>query len=198
MTRVAFQGETGAHSELAIQCHFGEAETLACREFAGTVTALRAGAADYAVLPLENSLVGAVPGVAELLTPSDLEVVAQFWYPVHHCLLARAEAPADDLRSVLSHPVALAQCTSLFARNPELTPRTWYDTAGAAKHIAHAGDVTLAAIASEAAAARYGLRIVERNVEDRADNRTRFVVVSSAGRKKARDNHSATGILSWS
>jgi prephenate dehydratase len=177
MLRVAFQGEIGAHSELAIREHFGTALTVPCREFAGTVAALRAGAAHYAALPLENSLVGAVPGVAELLADEAIEITTEFWFPVHHCLLAVHDAPTSALRSVLSHPVALAQCTALFVRQPELTPLSWYDTAGAAKHVAHTGSRALAAIASQAAAERYGLRIVERNVEDRADNRTRFVMV---------------------
>jgi prephenate dehydratase len=179
MKRVAFQGEAGAHSELAIRKHFGQAQVIPCRAFADTITALRNGTADYAVLPLENSLVGPVPGVAELLEPGEFVLTAEFWFAVHHCLLAAPAADPAALRSVLSHPVALAQCTALFARNPALQPLTWYDTAGAAQHIAGAGDRSLAAIASEAAAARYGLQIVERNVEDRADNRTRFVVVSA-------------------
>lgn len=179
MKRVAFQGEIGAHSELAIQEHFGAAQPVPCREFRDTLTALRDGTADFALLPLENSLVGSIPGVPELLEQHDFNITDEFWYPVHHCLLAVTDAPADRLRSVLSHPVALAQCTKLFVRNPGLSPLTWYDTAGAARHIAHSGDPTLAAIASEAAAQRYGLRIVEWNVEDRADNRTRFVVLAA-------------------
>lgn len=179
MKRVAFQGEAGAHSELAIQQHFGAVQAIPCREFAGALAAVREGAADRALLPLENSLVGPIPGVHELLEAGDFVIETEFWYAVHHCLLALTDAAAEQLRSVLSHPVALAQCTKLFVRNPELSPLTWYDTAGAARHIAHTGDPTLAAIASEAAAQRYGLRVVERNVEDRADNATRFVVLSA-------------------
>lgn len=178
MKRVAFQGAAGAHSELAIRSHFGEAEAVPCRQFADTITALRNGSADYALLPTVNSLVGPVPGVAELLRMRELELIAEFWYPVHHCLLARTDAQLDELRAVLSHPVALAQCTELFVRRPDLTPLTWYDTAGAAQHVADASDASLAAIASEAAAERYGLRIIERNVEDRNDNRTRFAVLA--------------------
>ena len=177
MKRVAFQGEAGAHSELAIREHFGAADVVPCREFADTIAAMRAGRADFAMLPVENSLVGAVPGVAPLLADAELHITAEFWFPVHHCLLGCAGATAPTLRSALSHPVALAQCTALFARHPGLTPLSWYDTAGAARHVARTGDASLAAIASEAAAARYGLRILELDVEDRADNRTRFVVV---------------------
>lgn len=179
MKRVAFQGEAGAHSELAIREHFGAADVVPCREFADTLVALRQGRADFALLPVENSLVGAVPGVAPLLTDQTLHIEAEFWFPVHHCLLGCAAATPSTLRSALSHPVALAQCTALFMRHPQLTPLSWYDTAGAAKHVAHSGDASLAAIASEAAAVRYGLHILERDVEDRADNRTRFVVVRS-------------------
>jgi prephenate dehydratase len=180
MTRVAFQGEAGAFSELAIRQHFGEAESIPCREFAQATTALLEGAVDFAVLPVENSLVGAVPGIGDLLNETRFQITGDFWLPIHHHLLAVPGASLATLQSVLSHPVALAQCTHVFVRHPDLAPVAWFDTAGAAKHVAHVNDVALAAIASEAAAERYGLIVLERNVEDRADNRTRFVILAAS------------------
>jgi prephenate dehydratase len=179
LKKVAFQGERGAFSEAAATSHFGAAETIGCREFADVVDAVVRGRADYAVLPIENSLAGAVPGVADLLRDTRLEVTAELWLPIHHCLLGVAGSRLAAVECVLSHPVALAQCTRFFARHPGISAVAWYDTAGAAKHIARSGDVTVAAIASEAAARSYSLDILESNLEDRLDNRTRFVIVGA-------------------
>ncbi|HEY0809625.1 MAG TPA: prephenate dehydratase domain-containing protein [Longimicrobiales bacterium] len=179
MTRVAFQGERGAYSELAVRAHFGAADAIACRQFTDVIDLLASSAVEHAVLPVENSLAGAVPGVAELLLDQRVGVDSELWLPIHHCLLVLPGALIATIDSVLSHPVALAQCTRFFANHPGLTPISWFDTAGAAQHVARAGDAALAAIASEAAAEHYGLEILERNLEDRADNRTRFVVLSA-------------------
>ncbi len=185
MTRVAFQGELGAYSEQAVRQHFGDADAVGCHEFRDVVEAIIAGAADYAVLPVENTLAGEVPGVADLLRDARLDVTSELWLPIHHCLLAGPGSMMATLRSVLSHPVALAQCTRFFAQHPGLSAVPWFDTAGAAKHVARAADQTLAAIASEAAATRCGLEIIERNLEDRADNRTRFAIVTARVRQNS-------------
>ncbi|HEX6066549.1 MAG TPA: prephenate dehydratase domain-containing protein [Longimicrobiales bacterium] len=177
MMRVAFQGEPGAYSELAVQHQFPEALAVACRQFKHVIDAVTTDLVDAGVLPVENTLAGVVPGVAELLADERVRVEAEFSLPIHHCLMAVPGAMLATIRSVLSHPVALAQCTSFFARHPGLAAVEWFDTAGAGRHIAHTGDATLAAIASEAAANRYNLSILEKNLEDRADNQTRFVVI---------------------
>ena len=179
MMRVAFQGEPGAYSELAVHHHFPGALAVACRQFTNVVDAVVTGLVDAGVLPVENTLAGPVPGVSELLSDARVQVDAELWLPIHHCLVAVPGATMDTIRSVLSHPVALAQCTGFFARHPGVTAMEWFDTAGAAAHIARAGDPTLAAIASAAAAERYDVQILEKNLEDRADNRTRFVVVTA-------------------
>jgi prephenate dehydratase len=132
------------------------------------------------VLPVENSLAGMVPGVAALLQDKRVTIETEFWLPIRHCLLGVPGGILIMVDSVLSHPVALAQCTRFFAAHPGIKAISWFDTAGAAQHVARAGDVSLAAIASEAAAEHYGLEIIERHLEDSADNRTRFVVLSVA------------------
>lgn len=180
MKRVAFQGEHGAFSELAIQQHFREAHPLPCRELADAVDMLLNGNADYAVLPLENSIAGPVPRMTDVLRDPRLIVISELWLPIHQCLLAVDGAQLSTIQSVLSHPVALAQCTRLFQQQPQLAPVSWYDTAGAARHVAHSGDITLAAIASRAAAEHYDLMILLQGVEDRPDNRTRFAVLARA------------------
>ena len=177
MMRVAFQGEPGAYSELAVHNRFPDALPVASRQFKNVIEAVTTDLVDAGVLPVENSLAGAVPGVADLLTDERVRVETEFWLPIHHCLMAVPGAMLATIRSVLSHPVALAQCTSFFARHPGIAAVEWFDTAGASRHVARTGDAALAAIASEAAAQRYNLNILEKNLEDRDDNRTRFVVI---------------------
>ena len=87
MTRVAFQGERGAYSELAVRAHFGAADAIACRQFTDVIDLLASSAVEHAVLPVENSLAGAVPGVAELLLDQRVGVDTELWLPIHHCLL---------------------------------------------------------------------------------------------------------------
>ena len=180
MKRIAFQGEPGAYSEIAVQEHFPDAVPVACRQFGNVIDAVVTGLVDAGVIPVENSLAGAVPGVGALLDDERVSIDAEFWLPIHHCLMAVPGATIATIRSVLSHPVALAQCTRFFARHPHIAAVEWFDTAGASRHVARTGAETIAAIASEAAAERYNLTILEKNLEDRADNRTRFAVIRTS------------------
>ncbi len=178
MIRVAWQGERGAYSELAVRQHFGsEYQAVCCRRLEDVLNALLNDEADYAVVPLENSIAGPVPGADKVAQHPDVAVINEFWVPIHHCLLTTKGTRIELLRTVISHPIALAQCTKFFARNPHLKATEWYDTAGAAQHVAHLRDVSLAAIASEAAAEAYGLVILARDIADSADNRTHFAVL---------------------
>jgi prephenate dehydratase len=175
--RVAFQGELGAYSEEAVARLFGDAATpVPCRENRDVTRAIAAGDADAGVLPLENSLAGTVTASYDaMLEERGLVATSECTLPIHHCLLAPAGASLDVLRTVESHPVALAQCLGFFARHPRLVARAAYDTAGAARDVAAAGDPARAAIAGRAAARRYGLEILAADIEDRGDNRTRFI-----------------------
>ena len=182
MNRVAFQGEPGAFSEeAAIQCCGRDVLLLPRRTFVDVVQSVLTGTAERGVLPLENSLIGEVAAANEAAADPGLDIERELWLPIHHYLMARPETSFDDVRQVLSHPAALAQCTSFFAGHPELQAVEWYDTAGAAKHVATSKDGGLAAIASRRAAERYKLRLLAEDIQDRADNRTRFVVVRRAG-----------------
>ena len=178
MKAVAFQGEPGAFSEIAARRHFGTSKLIPCRDFEGTAALLLSGVADYAIIPIENSIVGPVPGSRQFLDHPDLTIEADFWLPIQHCLLAANDVTLRALRTVLSHPMALAQCRTFLDQHPDLTPVDWYDTAGAAKHVARRKDITQGAIASHAAAERYGLTILVENIQDTDDNRTRFVVLA--------------------
>jgi prephenate dehydratase len=177
--RVAFQGELGAYSDEALRLFFGaHAAPVACRDFAAVGERVAAGEVEYGLLPIENSLAGSVVGSYDVLASTDLVVVGEIVCPIHHCVLALPGVDMGDLRRVLSHPVALAQCRRWLAAHAHAEAVAWYDTAGAAKAVAEGGDPRSGAIASRLAAERYGLEVLESRVEDRPDNQTRFLVVA--------------------
>ena len=177
MTVVAFQGELGAFSEEAARiCCGDDAQPLPRRTFVDVVNAVLTGAADAGVLPLENSLVGQISAANEALSGTDLKIVREVTLPIHHCLLANSGASIQSVHKVLSHPAALGQCKAFFGAHTHMVAAEYYDTAGAAKHVASVDDTTIAAIASKRASEHYGLAILAENIEDRADNRTRFAM----------------------
>lgn len=177
--RVAFQGELGAFSEEAIQqLWLGDADPMPQRDFSDVVRAVQIGAADRGVLPIENTIVGAIAGAHDAIAAAtDLHALAETVVNVHHCLLGPPGASFERVKTVFSHPVALAQCGRFFAAHPRLELHSVYDTAGAALDVANVGDSDYAAIASRGAALRYKLDVLVPDIEDRADNQTRFLVV---------------------
>lgn len=178
---VAFQGELGAFSEMAIRQQWPDgADPMPSGTFPEAIAHVIAGRAHFAVVPVENAIVGAVRVAVDALTNAgaDIAVRAELRVPVHLCLLAPAGATLAELRNVQSHPVALAQCRIFFARHGWLNPVSHADTAGAAREVANAHDRARGAVASELAAERYGLEIIARRIEDVPANWTRFVVIS--------------------
>jgi prephenate dehydratase len=181
--RIAFQGELGAYSEEAARRLFGpELEPVPCRDFREVGEAVALGAVDAGLLPIENSLAGSVVGSYDVLAAQDLEVVGEVITEIHHCVLGTPGATLEGVSRVLSHPVALAQCTRFLGSHTEVEAVAVYDTAGAAKQVAEQGDAATAAIAGRPAAERYGLTVLAANVEDRPDNQTRFLAVVRPGR----------------
>jgi len=179
---VAFQGELGAFSEEAVRTWFGpDVEPLPCREFREVGEAVRSGRTAAGLLPVENTLAGTVQPSYDVLADPGLQVVGEVIRPIRHFLLGTPEATIEGLRRVISHPVALAQCGNFLSRHPNLEAMAVYDTAGAAREVAQTGDPTIAAIAAERAAERYGLEILAGDLQDRSDNQTRFLVVRREG-----------------
>lgn len=184
--RVAFQGELGAYSEQALRQYWLDAERngaiiepVPARRSADVVRLMERGAAEYGLLAIENSLAGSVIASYDALAGShDVHVVGEIILPIHHCVLAPRGATLAGVRTVESHPVALAQCGGFFERHPHLAPRAAYDTAGAAQDVAERQDLTRAAIAGRTAADRFDLAILAADVEDRADNQTRFLALA--------------------
>ncbi len=173
----AFQGERGAWSEMAIRQYDPTLVAMPCREFRDVFTLVAAGAMDVGVVPVENSIEGAVGEVNDLLVETDLRIVAEVLQPVHHCLLALPGTDRRELKAACSHPQALAQCAGFLARR-ELEPTPFYDTAGAARWLANERPQAVAVIASRLAAEMYGLEVVEEGIEDHPDNTTRFLALA--------------------
>ena len=181
LPRVAFQGALGAFSELAIQQQWQHHATpVPCDTFDEALDRVIARDADFAVIPVENAIAGRVDrAVAALQRAGDrVQRFGEVRTRIHLCLMAPPGATLDTLRLVQSHPVALSQCRIFFARHGWLTPEPHADTAGAARDVASLGDCTIGAVASNAAAERYGLQILAHSIEDVPANWTRFVIVS--------------------
>ncbi len=174
---IAFQGMPGAYSDLACRAAYPGWTTLPCASFEAAMAALREGRCELAMLPCENSLAGRVPDIHRLLPESGLYVIGEHFQRVEHCLLAPKGASMATVKRAHSHPMALGQVLNLI-RERNLAPVIEADTAGAAQIIAERNSPEDAAIASELAAEIYGLEILARNVEDSADNTTRFYVMA--------------------
>jgi prephenate dehydratase len=179
--KIAIQGEPGAFShEAALKLAAG-AEIVPCALSPEVFAALDAGAADAAVIPIENSLAGSVLEHFDLLLKHDVKVVEETLVRIRHNLIAMAGVSIDEIERVYSHPVALAQCRQFLANHPAMKAIAFYDTAGSVKQLMELRERNVAAIASEAAAAYYGAAILERDIEDNPENYTRFFLVRKAG-----------------
>ncbi len=174
---VAFQGEPGAYGEVACRGLVPGGAFIPCLEFVDVFQGVRDGYLDLGVVPVENSLEGAVTQVNDLLTTTDLKVIGEIRVAVNHCLLATEQVDVSEIRMVYSHPQALAQCQQFLLKN-RLEARPFYDTAGAAKMLARENPRAAAAIASSLCAELYDMEIVARNIADGAANSTRFLLIS--------------------
>jgi prephenate dehydratase len=176
---VAYQGEAGAFSEMAIVAVWGtSAIPLPCEEFSDVVAAVEDGRADAGMLPTANVIAGPVAESIAAIEASTLSIVHTTAVPIRLSLLALPGATLESLRSVESHPMALLQCGKFLRAHPQLVPRTSYDTAGAARAVAASADMTRAAIASSHAGALNGLVTLAFSIEDRVDNVTQFAIVA--------------------
>ena len=176
--RVAFQGEPGAFSEAAaIQLLGGEIRTVPRATFEAAFTAIAEGAADALLAPVENSLAGSVVRVFDLLMESRLAIVAETILPIEMQLIAAPGASLADIRSVASHPMALAQCERFFAAHPQWKRVPAEDTAGSVREALSRGDKSSAAIAGRRAAEHYHGVILAESIQDNTENFTRFVLL---------------------
>ncbi len=176
--RVAFQGEPGAYSEKALRELLGpHVLAIGKPSFEDTFQAVTSREVDYAVVPIENSLGGSIHANYDLLLRHELHIIGEHEFRVEHSLLALPGVKKEDIKRVMSHPQALAQCDS-YLRNMGVARESMYDTAGSAKIIAEQGLRDCAAIASELAGTTYGLEVLDQNIEDDDSNFTRFLLLS--------------------
>lgn len=175
--RIAFQGEPGAFSEEAALAFFAEPDTAALPTWRAVFEAVRDGAADAGVVPVENSLAGTIRENLDLLHEFDLPIVGEVSVPVRLALLALPGESIETIERVYSHAQALAQADE-FLRARGWTVMTTYNTAGAAKMIAERGERGAAAVASPRVAELYGLEILVADVQTGTENRTRFAVLA--------------------
>lgn len=178
--KISYQGEPGANSHIACTDVYPQYQAVPCDTFEEAFAAVENGSVDLAMIPIENSVAGRVADIHHLLPRSDLNIVGEYFLPIHHQLLGLEGAELDQIKSVHSHVHALGQCRKLIAKLG-LTAITEADTAGAARILAEKGDASQAAISSSLAGEIYGLKTLSKNIEDENHNTTRFVVLAKNG-----------------
>jgi prephenate dehydratase len=189
--RIAFQGEPGAYSHQA--CHAARPgfEALPCPTFEAVIDAVTSGAADQAMLPVENTTYGRVADIHRLLPASGLHIIDEAFVRVHINLLGVRGASIPDVKEAWSHLVLLPQCAR-FLREHGITGRVSPDNARAARDVAEWGDKSKAALASELAGEIYGLDVLARHIEDHDTNTTRFLIMSRDPDMTRRGDHMMT------
>lgn len=179
MSQIAFQGEMGAYSHMAAQMAHPALTPLPCPSFEDAFAAVEDARAELAIIPIENSLAGRVSDVHHLLLETSLNIIGECFLPIRHALMALPGAALAGITRVRSHPMALGQCRKqLRAMGLHLISSA--DTAGAAREVAEAGDLSLAALASPLAAQLNGLTLLKENLADADHNATRFILLSRA------------------
>jgi len=175
--KVSFQGVEGAYSHLAVQEFFPDAEAIPCKTFELAISAAESGNVDYAMIPIENSAAGRVADIHRLLPKSDLHINFEHFQKVEHKLLIHPEAQQDQIKKIISHEQALAQCSEKI-QQLDYDILIGADTAGSAKYISEQNILDTAAIASSLAAEIYELKTVDESFANSSNNITRFYVMS--------------------
>ncbi|HKG20574.1 MAG TPA: prephenate dehydratase [Blastocatellia bacterium] len=177
--KAAYQGEPGAFSDMAARAMLGpQASPTAYRTFEDVFRAVSEEEAACAVVPIENSLAGSVLKNYDLLIEHDLTILGEIHLKIIHNLIAPRGVKLSDVRTVYSHPVALAQCERFLRANPRISIKEAYDTAGSVKMVVENGRGDEAAVASRSAAEIYDARIIVEGIEDNPRNYTRFLLLA--------------------
>ena len=174
--KVAFQGEKGAYSHLACLEVFPKTEPLACSTFEEVFQLAKDNSEYRVVIPIENSLAGRVADIHYLIPKYKLQIHAEHFQKVSHCLLGIEGSKIQDIKTVRSHAQAIGQCRKIISDN-NLKAIVSADTAGSARFISEKKNKSESAIASNLAAKIYNLEILKSNIEDESGNVTRFLVM---------------------
>ena len=185
MKHIAYQGETGAYSELAALQHFGNrVRCVGYPDFADVFEAVAAGTVDFGVVPIENSVAGSIHQNCDLLVAHNLHVVGEVYLRVRHCLIATPQTRRAGIREVYSHPQSLAQCRNYLKKHlPKAVLCPVGNNATAVRMVAEMGSGKAAAIASDRAAEQFGMTVLESGIEDYDTNTTRFLVLGKTPAK---------------
>lgn len=176
--KVAYQGLPGAYSEAAILEYFPpETQPLPCETFEAVFSAVREGECECGLLPIENSLAGSIHRNYDLLLQYPSAITGEHYLRVEHCLIGLPGVRLDEIRRVISHPQALAQCEA-YLRRLGVSSSATFDTAGSVKIVLDQGDRAQAAVASRRTAALYQMEVLAEGIEDDPANYTRFIVIS--------------------
>lgn len=175
--KIACLGEIGSFSYQALTRLYPKAFPLFCSNFSDIFAAVESGEADLGIVPVENSSAGSVSEVYDLILKYRFYIVEATTLYVHDCLAAAKRVDSYSIGTVYSHPQALAQC-SKYIKAHDMTPLPCTSTAAAAQSIAQRQEAGIAAICSEEAARKYGLSILEKEIQNSSTNCTRFIVIS--------------------
>ena len=181
--KISFQGVEGAYSHLAVQEFFPNAEAVPCKTFELAIAAAESGDVDYAMIPIENSAAGRVADIHRLLPKSDLHINFEHFQKVEHKLLIHPETEQGQIKKIISHEQALAQCSDKI-QHLDYDILIGADTAGSAKYISEQKILDTAAIASSLAAKIYGLKTIDESFANSSNNITRFYVMSKNENKE--------------
>lgn len=178
--RVVYQGVEGAYSHAAMRTYFGnDVNAYHVPKFRDAMEAIAEGAADYAVLPIENSSAGIVADNYDLLVNFENYIVGEQVIKCEHCLLGLPGTKISDIKRVYSHQQALSQCEEYLDKHREWQLIPYDNTARAAKKIADEKDTAQAAIGSKFAAEVFGLEVLAEHIYYNEANSTRFIIVSN-------------------
>ena len=178
MSKVAIQGIQGSYSEEAVRTLMGGAELLECSNFAETFNSLETGRAEYAVVPVENKIVGDITGTVSILREDRFRILDRAVLKVRHVLAGTPDSKLRQIESVRSHVEALKQCRRYLAANPKWTQVIGADTAGSVRRVVEEGNSSNAAISSRRAAQMYGAKVLAEDIADDPDNWTTFCLLT--------------------
>ncbi|TVQ66981.1 MAG: prephenate dehydratase [Balneolaceae bacterium] len=179
--RISYQGTDGAFSHQAAMRHFkhrySKVECIGYTRFEEAADAVERGEVDVSILPIENTTAGSINDTYDLLNEKNLFITGEEVLHINHCLMAPEEVQISNIRRIISHPQAIAQCSRFLTSLPRCQVETYFDTAMAARKVRDDADLSQAAIASSYAAEIYGLHILKSNLANQSENFTRFVIV---------------------
>ena len=177
--RLALLGPKGTFTEEAALTADPEAERIYCETIEEVFETVAAGGAEKGIVPVENSLEGSVFATLEKLLSTNVSICREVVLDISHCLMALPGIDMSEIKEVVSHPHALAQCRNFLKSMPSVKTRNFPSTADAAREVAAKKLLSTAAIAPRIAAKIYGLNILREGVQDEEHNQTRFFVISN-------------------